>query len=325
MFAIKKNIPLSKYTTFKIGGPARWFCFARTDEEIKGALEFARRNKLKYFVLGKGSNLLVSDSGFCGIVINVANSSLKLLSCCAKEDNRVACAAGALFSKLVSKSVKNGLTGLEKMAGIPGTVGGAICNNSGAYGESIGDVVEEVTALEIKNSAGGGIEHFEIRNLSRRECCFSYRGSIFRREKKYVIISAVLRLDRGDLEMCRRITAECLARRVERQPLGYPSAGSVFKNPVVETVHIEKLSKRYPEIKDFSRSNFVPAGWLIEKTGLKGKRINGAMISEKHSNFIINVGNAKAEDVVILISLVKQKVRNYFGIQLEEEIEYVGF
>ena len=338
---IKKNIPLSKYTTFKIGGPAKYFCLVKSNDEIEKALEFAEKNKLKIFVLGGGSNLLISDRGFDGLVIKTQNTRYKI------QNSNIICDGGLSLMKLVSESVKSNLTGLEWAAGIPGTVGGAIANNTGANGKCMADVVRDIEILDIGYWILGNspnpllqkgnkiipslskrtreISGLEIRKLNNKECEFSYRDSVFKREKKYIILSAVLKLKEGNREESKKTISEILKSRKEKQPLEYPSAGSIFKNPAVDDEHFKKLIKKYPELKNVAGNNAIPAGWLVEKAGLKGKKIGGAMISEKHCNFIVNFNNAKAEDVVILISLIKQKIRTYFGIQLKEEIEYVGF
>ena len=326
---IQKNIPLSKYTSFKIGGPANFFCVAGNNNEIKEALEFAGENKLKVFVLGGGSNLLISDKGFDGLVVKIQDTRFKI------QDSKITCGAGLSLIKLVSESVKNKLTGLEWAAGIPGTVGGAVVNNAGANGKAMNDIVEEVGVLEktppslplsgeeLSPPDKGG---WGVRKFTNKQCQFSYRNSIFKKEKKFIILSAVLKLEKGNREESEKTILEYLKSRKEKQPLEYPSAGSVFKNPVVDDGHLAKLIKEYPELKNIAKNNTIPAGWLIEQIDeLKNKKIGGVMISEKHCNFIVNFNNAKAEDVVILISLIKQKVRTRFGIQLGEEIEYVGF
>ncbi len=315
---IQKNILLLKYTTFKIGGSAKYFCVAENVDEIKEALEFAEKNKLKVFVLGGGSNLLISDRGFDGIVIRITNYELRIAG------NKIICGTGVPLAKLVSKSVKNNLTGLEWTVGIPGTVGGAIVNNAGANGSSMSDVVEEVEVLHKGSTALSGL--WNQHKLKSKQCKFSYRNSIFKEEKSYIILNAILKLEKGSEKEGKKIISEYLKLRKEKQPLEYPSAGSVFKNPKVDEKYLKDIIKKYPELKNIAKNNIIPAGWLIEQVeGLKGKKIGGAMISEKHCNFIVNIGNAKAEDVIILISLIKQKIRNKFDIQLVEEIEYLGF
>ena len=310
---IQKNISLSKYTSFKIGGPAKYFCVVENREQIKEALEFAKENKLKVFILGGGNNLLISDKGFDGLIVKIQDTRYKI-----QADNKIFIGSGLSLAKLVLESVKNNLVGLEYLMGIPGTVGGAIVNNAGAFGKCMGDVIKEVEVLEIKK--------LKIKKLDNKECQFEYRNSIFKKEKKYIILNAVLRLEKGDQEESKKTITEILESRRKKQPLEYPNAGSVFKNPVVDDVLLEKLKKEFPELNKIAKNNIISTGWLIEQVeGLKGKKIGDAMVSKKHCNFIVNIGNAKAEDVIILVSLIKQKVRSHFGIQLKEEIEYVGF
>ena len=328
---IQKNISLSKYTSFKIGGPARYFCVVENANEIKEALEFAEENKLKVFVLGGGSNLLISDEGFPGLVMRIQNSKFKI------QNSNIICGSGLSLMKLVNESVRNNLTGLEYLAGIPGTVGGAIVNNAGAFGGCVGDVVEEVEVCWLHSlHRSGAVEpkcvafahglHSPTGLWSQQQCQFKYRNSIFKEKKKYIILSATLKLEKGNQDESKKKIAKILKSRKEKQPLEYPSAGSVFKNPVVEDQYLKDLIKEYPELKNIAKNNTIPAGWLIEQVEeLKNKKIGGAMISEKHCNFIVNFDNAKAEDVIILISLIKQKIRMRFGIQLREEIEYIGF
>jgi UDP-N-acetylmuramate dehydrogenase len=210
---IQKNIPLAKYTTFKIGGPAKYFCVAEDSDEIREALEFACKNSLEIFILGGGSNLLISDEGFNGLAIRITNYELRIMN------NEIFVGSGLSLVKLVNESVKNNLTGLEWAAGIPGTVGGAIVNNAGANGKSMSDVVERIEILDIPSTRDWiedkKIENWklvldsdrglEIRELNNKECGFSYRDSIFKKKKRYIIINAVLKLNKGDQEEGRNI------------------------------------------------------------------------------------------------------------------------
>jgi UDP-N-acetylmuramate dehydrogenase len=250
-----------------------------------------------------------------------------------QTNNEIFIGSGYFLAKLASESVKNNLTGLEWAAGIPGTVGGAVCNNAGSFGKCMGDIIKEVEVLKIekgllmadpsKAEKSGNREakkrKLEIIKLYKKQCQFSYRNSM------YVILSAVLKLEKGNGAKSRGVIFRYLKSRVEKQPLKYPSAGSVFINPILNDNQIEKLIKRNSELNNICKNNVIPVGWFVEKLQLKGKKIGGAIISEKHGNFIVNTDNAKAEDVVILISIIKQKVRSKFEVQLKEEIEYVGF
>ncbi len=271
--------------------------------------------------MGNGSNILVSDAGFNGLVTRIKDQELRI------KDEKIYAGAGAVISKIVNESVIGGLTGLEWAIGIPGTLGGAIYGNAGAFGHSISESVESVEVFNAKDLTSV--------TLTNSECKFDYRNSIFQpkadqpmadKEKRYVILKATLKLAKGDVKKSREQIKEYLKKRQGRHPIG-PSAGSVFKNPSINENQkaFQKILLRFPEAEKFKTTGKIPAGWLIEELGLLGKRIGGAMISKEHGNFIINVGNAKATDVIMLVSIIKQKVRVNFGIQLQEEIQYVGF
>jgi len=275
---------LAKYTTFKIGGPADFFVEVEKEEELVKLLKLLRELNLPYFILGGGSNLLVADEGFRGIVIKIANCELRITNC------KIIAGAGVSLGKLVELSAENSLTGLEFAAGIPGTVGGAVRGNAGAWGEAIGDKVKRVKVLTPQG---------EIKWIDASDCQFSYRQSRFKKTKE-IIWEVELELEKGDRKEIKEKIEENLAKRAS-QPKE-PSAGCIFVNP-----------------KPF------PAGELIDKCGLKGKRIGDAQISPKHANFIVNLGNAKAADVIRLIKLIKEKVKEKFGINLEEEVFLLGF
>ena len=285
---VKKDVLLAPYTTFRIGGCAKYFLVAHSEEEVVKAIKQARHYNLPFFILGGGSNLLISERGFNGLVIKIQNSKIE------KKDLEIIADAGVNLNQLLAVARKSELSGLEWAVGIPGTVGGALRGNSGAFGKSIADLVKNVRVLEIDSQI--------IRDYSRKDCLFAYRESIFKRDKGLIILSAEFVFNKGfTYEIENRIT-RYLNYRKAKQPLGCFSAGSIFKNP-----------------EGYS------AGKLIEKCGLKGRTRGDAKISEKHANFIINLGNATSEDVVFLINLAKQEVRKKFGIELEEEIEFLGF
>ena len=282
---IQKNVSLASYTTFKIGGKANYFYEAKKNENLIKAIKVAKKAQVPYFILGGGSNVLVSDSGFNGLVIRIQNTKYEI------RDTTIRADAGVLLGKLVDESVKAGLTGLEWAVGIPGTVGGAVRGNVGAFGTSVADIVENVKVLKMPE--------LRIMNYESRECKFGYRDSVFKHNKD-IILSIKLELKKGNKETSKRAIEEHLAYRKKHQPL-LPSAGCIFKNTL-----------------DYS------AGYLIEECGLKGKKIGKAMIFEKHGNFIVNTGNTKAGDVIELIKLCKEKVKEKLGIELKEEIEYLG-
>ncbi len=298
---IKKNIRLAPYTTFKIGGVADYFFVAKTKEDLIKAIKTARGFELPFFLLAGGSNLLVSDKGFRGLIIKFQISNFKInptgsLSLRSIQQNsKIITEAGVMLRELVNTSAKLGLTGLEWLAGIPGTIGGAIRGNAGAFVKSMADLVKTVEVLEVK-------PELKIKNYKLKDCQFSYRNSIFKKKKNLAILSVEIQLEKGDKKEIKKNIKRYLDYRREKHPLNLPSAGSVFKNP-------ENSS----------------SGRLIESCGLKGKKIGQAQISEKHADFIVNLGKAKAEDVLKLINLAKQKVKEKFGIELEEEIQFLGF
>lgn len=307
----EENVSLAEYTSFKIGGPAKYFYAAKTAWDIRRAVQIAKELNLAYYIIGGGNNILVSDQGFGGLVIRIMNSEFRIADCEIFAD------AGINLGKLVIDSMNGGLTGLEWLIGIPGTLGGAIYGNAGAFGHSIGEAVESVRVFNPDNLAE------EV--LTGEDCEFVYRSSAFKK-KKYIILSAGLKLKKGDKAESEKIIKDYIRKR-GHHPFGFPSAGSVFKNVVIaENKKVfENLRKKYPEMDKFQASGRIPAGWFVEELGLRGKKIDGAMIAKEHGNFILNASNAKAADVVILISLIKQKIRVNFGLQLEEEIQYMGF
>lgn len=312
MVEIKKDVVLAPYTTFRIGGPAKFFAQTKSEEEIKEALNFAKENDLEVFVMGGGSNLVINDNGFDGLVIRIANIG------CSVSGNEVKCGAGLMLSDAVRAAAESGLSGIEWAAGIPGTVGGAIYGNAGAYGGSMSDIVANVKILELGHEGRYGMEMKEYDN---QDCGFEYRNSIFKKEKDKIIFSATLNLQKGDKEKIEMQVRETIEKRKTIHPTGF-SAGSVFQNPVVNNPELIEKFERDTGAK--SREGKIPAGWLIMEAGLQGKKIGGVEVSQKHANFIVNTGNGKAEDIVMLTSIIKQKVREEFGVQLMEEVRYIG-
>ncbi|MCD5397271.1 MAG: UDP-N-acetylmuramate dehydrogenase [Candidatus Pacebacteria bacterium] len=308
---VQKDISLKNYTTFKIGGKADYFFEAKTKQDLIKAISLVKKVNLPFFILGGGSNLLISDKGYRGMVIKVKSQKSKVKS---QKSKVIEIESGVLLNKVVALAFKNSLTGLEWAAGIPGTVGGAIRGNAGAFGQSISDIVKEVEVFDVENE--------KIKIFQNKNCQFKYRNSIFKQNSDLIILSAVFKLKAREIQALQKKTKEYLDYRKKNQPLRFPSAGSIFKNYGLQIVDCELL-KKYPELKEFNKKKKIPAGWLIEKAGLRGKIIGGAQISEKHCNFIINLGGAKAKDVMTLINLVKKEVKNKFKIILEEEIQYI--
>jgi len=288
---IQENVSLKNYTTFRIGGPARYFIEARNNRQIIEAVTWARQNKLPFFILGSGSNLLVSDKGFQGLVIKAQNQKIKVTKS-RSVFRTFLVEAGVPLSKLVNLSFKGGLTGLEWAAGIPGTVGGAVRGNAGAFGGDMGQSIKSVQAFDTLK--------MRDRNFKNKDCNFSYRKSFFKKNPHLVILSCEVILRKGDKGGIREKIGGYLSYRQQRHPKN-PSAGSVFKN---------------------TRSE--PAAVLIHLAGLTGKNFGKAQISKKHSNFIVNNGGAEAADVVKLIKFVKKSVKKKFRISLQEEIQLLG-
>lgn len=285
--AVQSNVPMSGYTTFKVGGPAELMITPRNDDELSKIMKKCADAGISPFILGNGSNLVVSDEGLEGVTIFMgARDSLAL-----EGDEEISCAAGVSVSRLCGFALENNLSGLEFAYGIPGSVGGALYMNAGAYG---GEFSHVVTGCEYVGSDGAP------KFMKVGDMALSYRRSVFA-ENGGVITKVFIKLCRGDGDEIRRRMNATLEKRRQKQPLQYPSAGSVFKRP-----------------------EGCFAGALIEQCGLKGKSIGGAQVSEKHAGFIINTGGATASDVLALIELVKKTVFESTGVLLEQEIKTVG-
>ena len=280
--------PLKKHTTFRIGGPAKYFCLPGTWEQLSAVIAACRTFAESYYILGNGSNVLVSDNGYNGVVIQLFQNWNEIRI----EGRTLYARSGALLARAAHMSAKEGLTGLEFASGIPGTVGGALVMNAGAYGGEMKDVVKEALVL---TEAG------ERLRLSKEELKLGYRTSSVARER-YIVLEAVLELKQGDKNVIEARMQELKEARTGKQPLEYPSAGSTFKRP---------------------KGYF--AGKLIMDAGLSGFRVGDAQISEKHCGFVINRGEATARDVLDLVSHVRQEVRRQFGVDLELEVKLLGF
>lgn len=284
---VRQNEPMKSHTTFRIGGPADYYLCPHSTKELQEVLAICREEQVPFFILGNGSNLLVSDKGYRGTVVQLWKnySDIKTEGIC------ITAKAGALLSKIAAEALDAGLTGMEFAAGIPGTLGGAVVMNAGAYGGEMKDIIREVKVLD---RAGN------IQTLSGKEMSFGYRTSIVK-ERGYIVLSAVLELKPGKREEIRRNMEELREKRVSKQPLDMPSAGSTFKRP---------------------EGHF--AGKLIMDAGLRGFSVGGAQVSEKHCGFVVNKGNATAEDVLELIREVQEQVKKQFGVELEPEVKFLG-
>lgn len=277
--------PLSKYTTYRIGGPADFY-FEPSDKDDSIALfKYLFEQGKKFFVLGNGSNLLISDAGIRGVVVNLERGLEEIRL----EGEHIYAEAGARLTRLVDFTIQHDMKGLEMLAGIPGTVGGGIIMNAGAYGGEISDYLVEVEV----------IRSGKVKKIAKKDGEFSYRHSGFQHD---VVLSTTFNLEHGDKAEMMKRRRELLIKRNTSQPLNFPNSGSIFKNP--EGMYAAKL---------------------IEEAGLKGSWYGKAQISEKHGNFIVNAGGAFAEDIIALMKLARTTVLEKFGIKLEPEVKLVGF
>ena len=309
---LKTNVALGPYTTFRIGGPADFFYEPKNTDDLCASLVYARDNKIPFFILGDGSNVLIVDQGFRGLVVKFEGNSILYENGILKFD------ASVNLSFLVDFAFKNSLSGLGWATGIPGTIGGAIHGNAGAFGKTIEGNSPRVKVFDVENN--------KIFFLNANECEFSYRHSLFKTNKNYIILGGEMILAKQNQKIIAEEMNKNLTLR-KNNPLE-PSAGCVFRNAKLINLGPDIIAfleiEYHDDFSRFSKIGAIPAGWLIERVGLKGQGINGAKVSEKHANFIINANHATANDVYKLIGLIKQKVKEKFGIELKEEIEYVG-
>lgn len=286
---VTRDEMMNRHTTFRVGGPASYFVSPDGDEMLKKVLLLCREEQMPYYILGNGSNLLVSDKGYGGVMILMGEGFAQI-----REDvsGELAAGAGALLSRIAREAQEHSLTGFEFAAGIPGTLGGAVVMNAGAYDGEMKNVLKTVRVMD-KNG--------RILELSANELELGYRRSCIQ-EKEYIVLSAVISLKQGDKEAIQTKMAELAGKRRDKQPLEYPSAGSTFKRP----------------------AGYF-AGKLIEDAGLRGYREGGAQVSEKHCGFVINSGGATAEDIRLLCRSVQKKVKETSGVDLETEVRMIGW
>lgn len=283
---IIENADMSKYTTYKAGGLARLMVFPKNINNLIKLLKYIQENKIKYKILGRGSNVLFGDELYDGIIIKL--DEFKDIEI---KDTTIIVGAGYSLVKLSLQAARLGLAGLEFAAGIPGSIGGAVFMNAGAYNSDMGYIVKEVKVLT---------PDLEIKTLTNKEMDFHYRTSFLSKNPDYICLEVKVELKKGNRDMILEVINDRKRRRLESQPLEFPSAGSVFRNPEGDY-----------------------AGRLIEEIGYKGKRIGDAKVSDKHANFIINVGHAKGNDIKKLILEIKEVVKNRYGIDLKIEQEFV--
>ena len=325
---IKKNVLLKKHTTFKIGGPAKYFLVVPTPknrgsrirdgkaigtsmkEQIIKALTLAQSLKIRTFILGGGSNMLASDKGFDGLVIKIENKKFIFK---VKKDNTVTIPAGVQVAKIVAFSTQKGLDGWQWAGGLPGTLGGAIRGNAGAFGGETKDTVLVVEGIED--------DTLQVRTFSNAQCRFSYRNSIFK-QKNWIVLSVTLQFKLGDKKELQKIAKANMDYRKERHPLDLPNAGSIFKNCDVKEFS-PSLQQSLAQVVKKDPFPVVPVAYLLSQIGLKGTTIGGAQVSPKHPNFIVNIKNAKAEDVLKIIDVNKEHIKKNYGVNLEQEVQYL--
>lgn len=283
---VRINEPMKRHTSFRAGGEAKWFAIPETTEELKAVIHACKKADTPWYVVGNGSNLLVSDEGFPGVIISTAKfDKLEI------EGTRVTAGAGVILSKAASQAYRSGLTGLEFAAGIPGSVGGACVMNAGAYGSEMINVLKTVTVLTPEG---------DVKVLPAEELELGYRTSVIPKAG-YLVLEAEMELQEGDPEAIKALMDDLAFRRKDKQPLEFPSAGSTFKRP----------------------AGYF-AGKLVEDAGLKGFSVGGAEVSTKHAGFVINKGDATASDIYNLCKAVEEKILDQFGVQLEMEVKLLG-
>lgn len=281
------NEPMNKHTSFRVGGPADIFAVPSNLDELKSLISFAKQEEIPVFILGNGSNLIVKDGGIRGIVINILDNFNNVVV----NNDIIEADTGVILSRLSNIALKNNLSGMEFASGIPGTLGGAIVMNAGAYGEQIGDLVLKSEYIDMDGN---------IHALEGETQEFRYRKSFYS-DKEVIVLKAVLKLTKSSMTEIKEKMTNLMLQRNEKQPLSYPSAGSIFKRP-----------------------EGYYAGKLIEDAGLKGFIQGGAQISDKHTGFIINRGKARASDIIHLIDYAREVVKGKFGVELETEVKIIG-
>lgn len=284
---LKENVDLKKYNTYKISGTAKYLIEVKDEESLVQLINYLKENNINYYVFGNGSNIVIPENEFNGVIIKLNEFNQIII-----DDDEVTVGAGVMLPKLVNETVNNCLKGLEWASGIPGTLGGSVVGNAGAYLSEIFDFIVSVRVLD------SGV----IKELKKSDIEYKYRYTSLKNNKNVIVLSAKLRLEKGNSDESLNLMKKRMERRLESQPLDYPNAGSVFRNPE----------------NDF-------AGRLIEECGLKGKTIGGAMVSTKHANFIINYDNASCSDVRDLIKLVHDEVLNKTGVDLIVEQEIIDW
>ncbi len=305
----KENEPLAKHLNIRIGGPSRWFVEARSTQELIDAVNIAQELSMKYFVLGGGSNTLVADEGFDGLVIKAANRAMRI------EEDRMYVEAGVISSAAARASATAGLRGFEWAVSLPGTIGGAVRGNAGCFGGEMRDSVESVRVLR----------EGSVLTLTNADLAFRYRHSLFKDVgNNDVVLDCIVKLEIGDRTEALAQIEKNLAGRKASQPLGASSAGCMFTNVEwADDAQIDRLRTRFEIPQAFVDRKRIPAGWIIEQLGLKGLSVGEAEVSMQHGNFLLNKGHATASDIVQLVSQIKKRVLDEVNIVLEEEVVHL--
>lgn len=307
----KEGESLARHLNIRAGGAAKWFVEARNTQDLVDAVNMAQDFSADYFVLGGGSNILVSDDGFQGLVIKAANRTLRI------DGDRVYAEAGVISAAVARASADVGLRGFEWAISLPGTIGGAVRGNAGCFGGEMKDSIETVRVLR----------RGEIVTLSNADLHFGYRHSLLKEAgNDDVVLDVVLKLEQGDrAEALAQIDANLQGRKTS-QPLGASSAGCMFKNyEWMDDTQIAQLQERFPIPQEFLDRHRIPAGWIIDKLGLKGTAVGDASVSLQHGNFLLNTGHATASDILALVTQLKKRVQHDVGVMLEEEVMHIGF
>ena len=307
---IKKNVLLKNHTTFKIGGPAKYFLSAKEKSQIIKALKLAKKLDLSVFILGGGSNILASDKGFDGLVVKIQNKKYPFVI---KKGNIIEVPAGVMVKDLVAFSTKNSLQGFEWAGGLPGTVGGAVRGNAGAFGGETKDSILWVECLD---------EKFQVHKLTNKQCQFSYRSSIFK-EKNWIVLACAIQFKQGDKKELQKIAKANMDYRASRHPLEFPNAGSIFKNYEFEKLS-EELQQEFAALVKQDPFPIIPTVHFILRAELKGIKIGGAQVSEKHPNFIVNIAAATAKDVLDIIAHNQKIIKEKYNIDIEIEVQYLN-
>lgn len=314
---IKQNILLSDFSNFKIGGNAKYFLDVSNVQELIDGLKKWKeipkdfsQNQKRIFILGGGTNILFSDNGFDGLVVKYSDESIS------ESGEEITVGGGTPLSKLLEFCIENSLSGMEWAGGLPGTVGGAVRGNAGAYNGEIKDNLIEVESLDV--------ETLEFKKRNVNQCDFAYRTSVFKKNgDREIIINIKFKLETGDKEIIKAAVQEKIDARNKRHPLDFPNVGSIFKNVPVEKFDTKQFLYELSQYVKNDPFPVVPTAKVNFLAGLSGKRVGDAQLSEKHTNFIVNLGAAKSKDVHELIKIIKNAVKEKFNINLEEEVMFV--